>query len=218
MNEPVPAGLRPRKDPRQERSAATVDAIFEATIQVLLAQGPAQLTTTRVAQRAGVSVGTLYQYFPHKQALLFAALQRHLAMVAETVEAACREQEGRALSEMADALVAAFVRAKTARSDVSVALYMVAAQLDSATVIASTGRRIETATATMLASARDARFADLPSVTLTVLAALSGAVRTLFERDTPPPAAARVHAQLAILCRAYLEAVALAKDGARLAS
>ena len=54
--------LNPRKKPAQSRSKVTVDAIFEATIQVLLADGLQRLTTTRVAERAGVSVGTLYQY------------------------------------------------------------------------------------------------------------------------------------------------------------
>ena len=51
----------PRKSPVQARSAASVDAIIEATIQVLLRVGKERLTTTRVAERAGVSVGTLYQ-------------------------------------------------------------------------------------------------------------------------------------------------------------
>ncbi|ABE33346.1 bacterial regulatory s, tetR family protein [Paraburkholderia xenovorans LB400] len=67
-------GLNARKQPQQARSQATVDAIFDATIQVLLADGLQRLTTIRVAERAGVSVGTLYQYFPQKQALLFAVL------------------------------------------------------------------------------------------------------------------------------------------------
>jgi len=59
--------LEPRKTPVQERSTVTVEAIYEATFQVLLTVGgPDRLTTTRVAERAGVSVGTLYQYFPNK--------------------------------------------------------------------------------------------------------------------------------------------------------
>ena len=70
--------LEPRKSPVQARSAASLDAILEATIQVLLQVGKESLTTTKVALRAGVSVGTLYQYFPNKSALLKAALKRHM--------------------------------------------------------------------------------------------------------------------------------------------
>src|SRR6267154_6260122 len=104
--------LEPRKSPVQARSAASVDAILEATIQVLLHIGKERLTTTRVALRAGVSVGTLYQYLPNKSALLQAALQRHLAEITETVELVCREQEGRTLRQMATALITAFLEAK----------------------------------------------------------------------------------------------------------
>jgi AcrR family transcriptional regulator len=92
--------LEPRKSPVQARSAASVDAILEATIQVLLNVGKERLTTTRVAMRAGVSVGTLYQYFPNKSALLQGALKRHLAVVTEAVELVCKEQKGRTLREM----------------------------------------------------------------------------------------------------------------------
>ena len=58
-----------RKQPTQDRSTATVEAIVEAAIRILRADGWAQLTTTRVAQRAGVSVGSLYQYFPNREAI-----------------------------------------------------------------------------------------------------------------------------------------------------
>lgn len=64
------AVLAPRKSPVQARSTTSVNAILEATVQVLLEVGKERLTTTRVAHRAGVSVGTLYQYFPNKSALL----------------------------------------------------------------------------------------------------------------------------------------------------
>jgi AcrR family transcriptional regulator len=104
-----PDGLKPRKTPRQARAEATLDAIFEATIQVLLAVGERRLTTTRVAERAGVSVGTMYQYFPHKQALLYAVLQWHLAHISAAVELACQGCRGRPAAEMADGLVNAFL-------------------------------------------------------------------------------------------------------------
>ena len=90
MRAEPPDQLKPRKAPRQARAEATLCAIFEATIQVLLAGGERHLTTTRVAERAGVSVGTMYQYYPHKQALLYAVLQSHLAHISAAVEAACR--------------------------------------------------------------------------------------------------------------------------------
>jgi AcrR family transcriptional regulator len=77
MKTNIATAYQPRKTPIQARSAATVEAIVEATIQVLLAVGLDRLTTTRVAERAGVSVGTLYQYYPNKQSLLFALLKNH---------------------------------------------------------------------------------------------------------------------------------------------
>src|SRR4051812_33110337 len=99
------AALKPRKQPTQARSSATVAAILEATIQILLKDGAPQLTTTRVAERTGVSVGTIYQYFPHKQALLYAVLQQHLEKVAQAIETSCERCRGQPVAVMSDALV-----------------------------------------------------------------------------------------------------------------
>jgi len=71
-----PAAL-PRKQPRQARAQATVDAILHATAQLLRSEGSARLTTNRIAERAGVSIGSLYQYFPNKEAVLGALRERH---------------------------------------------------------------------------------------------------------------------------------------------
>lgn len=68
----------PRRQPRQQRSRALVDAILEAAAQVLAAEGPERTTTNRVAERAGVSVGSIYQYFPHKHALFTALGERYV--------------------------------------------------------------------------------------------------------------------------------------------
>jgi len=68
----------PRKRPRQERSKATVDAILDATARVLVKEGYDGLTTNAVATRAGVSIGSLYQYFPNKEALVAALIEHHL--------------------------------------------------------------------------------------------------------------------------------------------
>ena len=60
-----------RKDPQQARSTQLVAAILEAAARVLVRDGAYQFTTARVAEAAGVSVGSLYQYFPNKEAILF---------------------------------------------------------------------------------------------------------------------------------------------------
>jgi len=60
-----------RKDPKQARSNQLVEAVLDAAVQVLTKEGAQRFTTARVAERAGVSVGSLYQYFPNKAAILF---------------------------------------------------------------------------------------------------------------------------------------------------
>jgi len=67
----------PRKEPRQARSQATVDAILVATARVLTRDGYDHASTNKVAEAAGVSVGSLYQYFPSKEALVAALIDRH---------------------------------------------------------------------------------------------------------------------------------------------
>ncbi|MGA2730371.1 MAG: TetR/AcrR family transcriptional regulator [Terracidiphilus sp.] len=66
-----------RKEPRQERARATVEAILEAAARILDRQGWGRFTTNAVAEVAGVSIGSLYQYFPNKLALVEAILRRH---------------------------------------------------------------------------------------------------------------------------------------------
>lgn len=68
---------KPRKNALQERSRATVDALVEATARVLVREGFEKTSTNRIAEIAGVSVGSLYQYFPSKEALVAAVIERH---------------------------------------------------------------------------------------------------------------------------------------------
>ena len=105
MPSELTVSIEPRKTPVQARSTVTVEAIQEATIQVLLQSGPERLTTTRVAERAGVSVGTLYQYYPNKQALLSAVLEQHLEKVAGALEGACDAHRHEELERMVRGVV-----------------------------------------------------------------------------------------------------------------
>ena len=208
--------LTARKTPRQARAAATLEAILEATLQVLVAAGPARLTTTRVAERAGVSVGTMYQYFPNKQALLYAVTERYLDVVAGSVEQACLAQHGAPAGRMAEALVEAYWQAKIVRCKVTRALYQVGAEVDTTVLVEAFSRRVERATAAMFDSASDAKFADLAIVNLTLLTSLFGTVRALFDRGLPKPWACGIQQQLIFMCRSYLEA-AKTKPGLRAA-
>jgi AcrR family transcriptional regulator len=98
-----PPPTEPRKQPRQARSRALVEAILDATERVLAQEGSEHATTTRVAEVAGVSVGSLYQYFPSREALLAAVIERR-------VERDEREFAAR-MAELGDASLAAVIRA-----------------------------------------------------------------------------------------------------------
>lgn len=87
--------LKPRKNPEQSRSAETVRTILEGAARVLEERGLAGYTTNAVAERAGVSVGSVYQYFPGKEALTAALVAREtgllIAAVRDAAEAATPE-------------------------------------------------------------------------------------------------------------------------------
>jgi AcrR family transcriptional regulator len=76
---------KPRKTASQERSRTTVDALIEATARILVREGFDKASTNRIAQVAGVSVGSLYQYFPCKEALVAAVIERHQRAIMQTV-------------------------------------------------------------------------------------------------------------------------------------
>ena len=78
----------PRKLASQERSRLTVDALLEATTRVLIKEGYDPASTNRVAELAGVSIGSLYQYFPSKEALVAAVIDRHTQEISEVTRRA----------------------------------------------------------------------------------------------------------------------------------
>jgi AcrR family transcriptional regulator len=84
----APRRLSPRKRPVQRRSKETVRAILEAAAQVLEREGLEGATTDRIAERAGVSIGSLYQYFPSKQAIVLALAQCHVLETWQWIEPA----------------------------------------------------------------------------------------------------------------------------------
>jgi AcrR family transcriptional regulator len=205
MSTPVQSTLEPRKTPLQARSTVTVEAISEATIQVLLADGPARLTTTRVAKRAGVSVGTLYQYYPNKESLLFSVLDQHLGNVVSAVEQACNEHHHDDLKTMVEALVTAFVDAKMGRPDISVALYSISAALNGAALARQITSRGQVALSAMLKTAApEFQFEQVEFTALMLFSAMAGATRAILEAGALPEMVGKLRQQLPLLCYGYL--------------
>jgi AcrR family transcriptional regulator len=105
----TPETLLPRKAPRQARSNATVGVILEAATRVLSESSLAGFTTNRVAEVAGVSIGSLYQYFPNKSALVSALIVRAQEALLAGVEQAVKSAQGKSLETLLLALVDAAI-------------------------------------------------------------------------------------------------------------
>jgi AcrR family transcriptional regulator len=204
----VQSAFEPRKTPVQARSTVTVEAIAEATVQVLLSHGTERLTTTRVAERAGVSVGTLYQYYPNKQSLLFAVLEDHLDKVSAALEAACEQARHLPLAEMVQAVVEAFVDAKMERPDISAALYRIAADIGGPVLVQRTGERSRQALEAMLRTAPDAVLQRETFAIRMMFAAMAGATRSVLEAGASPAMVRKLRDHLVLLCQSYMAAVA----------
>ena len=206
MTRPAPALLKPRKTPRQSRSAATIEAIHAATIQVLLAEGVGRLTTTRVAERAGVSVGTMYQYYPHKQALLFAIVERQLQSIVGAMLAEAGRLRGRDLASVAEGLATAWLDAKVADMVASRAIYGIAAEFDLTEVMGRAMTLMTEVIGDLLAAAPDARFRDVGAASFMLAAMLGGSVRVVMEVEPAEADFACLRRELPRACRAYLMA------------
>ncbi|MGX5842211.1 TetR family transcriptional regulator [Mesorhizobium sp. ArgA1] len=111
MTERPSHSISSRKQPKQARAVELIAAILEAAVQVLASEGAQRFTTTRVAERAGVSVGSLYQYFPNKAALLF-RLQSHKWQQTGGLLRTILEDKQRPPLERLRRLVHAFIRSE----------------------------------------------------------------------------------------------------------
>ncbi|MCA9643049.1 MAG: TetR/AcrR family transcriptional regulator, partial [Myxococcales bacterium] len=95
---------RMRREPRQGRSRETVRAVLEAVPRVIQREGVDAVTTNRIAEAAGVSIGSLYQYFPDKRSIFSALHERHVEEVHQVIERVMAEHAGD-LAEFTRALV-----------------------------------------------------------------------------------------------------------------
>lgn len=110
-----------RKQPQQVRSNELVAAILDAAVQVLAKEGAQRFTTARVAERAGVSVGSLYQYFPNKAAILFRLQSDEWRRTSELLAGILADRARPPLARLR-ALVYAFIRSECEEAAIRIAL------------------------------------------------------------------------------------------------
>jgi AcrR family transcriptional regulator len=102
-----------RRRPTQRRARATVEAVLDAVVRILKREGAGAVTTNRIAEVAGVSIGSLYQYFPDKRAIFVALHERHIEQIDRLVERTLVEHAAAPLDELMRAMVEAMVDAHT---------------------------------------------------------------------------------------------------------
>jgi AcrR family transcriptional regulator len=170
--------FQPRKKPVQGRSKATVEAILDGTIRVLLDEGFGELTTTRVAEVAGVGVGTLYQYFPAKESLLFALLEREMTTLEKDLLGTLVATENQSLEARVTATVDALVRHKKAHAELGVVLHAHMPRFDGVRLVRATQRRLVSAFAVVIRPSLpvDMDDVEVQLVAMMVVAAVQGAV------------------------------------------
>jgi AcrR family transcriptional regulator len=183
--------LKPRKRPVQARSETTVAALFEASIQVLLVVGYRKFTTTRVAERAGVSVGTLYQYFPNRQALITAVIERYLGELTSAIDRNCAKLRGHTLEAIVQGLVDAVIAAKWRQIEVSRALHEPLADIGGAQLVRAAAMRTADSVAEILRSCADGSFREVDRLALLIVISSSSVLQvaiaeqaTALDRET----------------------------------
>ena len=206
MTQQTTTRLEPRKSPVQARSTASVDAILKATVQVLLRIGKEKLTTTRVAARAGVSVGTLYQYFPNKRALLRAALKLHVEEILAEVDKVCVAQRGRPVEQMVEALAVASLAVKLRDPKKGRALYAVSSDVEGAKIAADAEARAKDALVGLLKSAPEMLKTDLQLMATVLQSVIAGMKRGLLQPDMPEEQFEVMQRELVLVLRNYVRA------------
>lgn len=199
-------GFQPRKVPRQARSVVTVDAILQATMEIMKKNDGCDASTTRIALRAGVSVGTLYQYFPHKNALRFATLQQHLEGLAAALEELCARNRRKTLATLSRDFAAGWVDLKIARVTDQLTLQGHMADLGMELAKVAVFDRTEQALGDLLLSAPDAGFSDARAIAAALLREMHAITWPTLLHSSDPAKLARLRHEMLGLVRHHLGA------------
>jgi AcrR family transcriptional regulator len=191
----MPTGLAARKRPRHPRAQATVEAIVEAAARILDGNPAVEFTTNHVAELAGVGIGSLYQYFPNKSALVAALLEREHRALADALEVLVAALDGTTLDASLAALARFAVTQQFDRPRLAAVLDVAERRLPVETMLADTESRLVDAVEHLLAQHRHALPDDLPAGAARDCLAIAKALvesEIATGRGAPPDLAARV--------------------------
>ncbi len=197
-----------RKTPRQARSAATIAAIVEAAAQILEREGEEEATTARIAERAGVSIGTLYQYFADRDAVLSAVIRRDREMVSAEIARRIAEGDPKNAEALVRSIIAALLAVmRPRRRRRRLILLGAAMRMQSAEEIAATIDRVGMLIASVAAGYPGEVARPLTPVrTYTLTRAVMGALRAAMMENAKVLDDPAFEEELVRLALAYLRA------------
>lgn len=205
------AGSLPRKAPRQARSQAMVNTILDATARVLVERGYAATTTNGVAERAGVSVGSLYQYFPNKDALIRALQDRHMRQMYGVIGESLQRCAGLPFDEALALSIEGLVESHRIDAGLHRVLETQFADLAPADAMARFEAALEEQICTLLQHHRaELQVEDLRLASYMLMHALHGLVHAVVDQRPGGVSLKRATREIVRLTRAYLTAPPLA--------
>lgn len=195
-----------RRRPIQGRSQATYEALLTATAQILVRRGAEATTTNAIAARAGVSIGSLYQYFADRDALVLELIRRHVAAMTAVVVDGLAAIDGAALEDVVRPVIGALVAAHRVAPRLHQALHQIAPPRGAAALDdfedAATGL-----VATALRGREDLEIADPELAARVLVMAIGGVMRTTLRREPAQIAGADFEAMLVALVLGFLGAI-----------
>lgn len=203
--------VNPRKIPRQKRAQATVLTIIEATAQILVQAGFERMTTAIVAERAGVSIGSLYQYYPNKQALAAAVVDHYGEVFATRFAQALAAAPGDTLARTVDTLIATAFQNHPHDPRLHKALIEIAPRVGRGDHRKALSARVAALIETQLRRHADELAPDLDPVEAAAM--LEAALETTAHRALEKHPASLSPARLTGQCRRMIMAYLTSKDG-----
>ncbi len=198
-----------RKQPLQARSKASVTAILDATVQILSTRRTIHLTTKAVPARAGLSVGSIYQYFPNKEAIVLALVARKAEEVTSAFEDAARQQRGRTLASALCSLTTTYFTKKFSDPQLSKTLHAAMDRSGGTDLLQPFRQRMVHAIESVLRHAPDAVFRNVQSTARMIWGAITGAARSVLEAGAPQTYVVAVRREVQEMILAYVRPMML---------